>query len=301
VENNPKEEWEAYKSLASRLYGDDRTTDEGRSIWLKQPTTVEPQNTSLLDKPGSGIDLGNSGFSSEGQGGNGWLSPDKPALNQQHATESNGESTKFDSRSDEQTDPFQLAKMTSGDEGKEYQGKYVSPVPERFLDKVGLLESTHRYYVTNTDSDGSVHYGKYQLGVLALKDSGFLNMDGTWSDKAKKYGVNNYDEFLKNGVAQEHAMADFVKKLDVYLKHYGLHEYVDGIIHPGANGKSFSVTAGGMVAAAHRKGIGDLIQYLKFQRDNGWKSDFSGLTESKKESYLAIETRLLQFQNLKHK
>jgi hypothetical protein len=50
------------------------------------------------------------------------------------------------------------------------------------------------------------------------------------------------------------------------------------------------------MAAAHKEGPGAVRDYLKFQNENGWSSDFSK-SEGDRRRFEAIETRLRLFQD----
>ena len=67
-----------------------------------------------------------------------------------------------------------------------------------------------------TDSRNKDEFiGKYQMGTDALQDAGYFKKGasgkkndwegGTWTDKAKKEGINNLNDFLKNEAVQDKA------------------------------------------------------------------------------------------------
>ena len=62
----------------------------------------------------------------------------------------------------------------------------------------------------------------------------------------------------------------------------------------------FKLTEGGLIAAAHRAGAPTVRDYLKRQRDSGWKSDLSKWPSDPREKkmYQALETRLRKFETL---
>ncbi|PJI37498.1 peptidoglycan-binding domain-containing protein [Ferrovibrio sp.] len=118
-------------------------------------------------------------------------------------------------------------------------------------------------------------YGRYQMRVPALKDAGLIDRDGNWTGK---YGLNSFEDFLRQPEAQERAFADFMARTEGYVRQ----------IAPGYEGSRiegarapFEVTESGLVAAAHRQGAAMLVPYFEFQQDNNWKSgNFEKISDS---------------------
>jgi hypothetical protein len=103
--------------------------------------------------------------------------------------------------------------------------------------------------------------GKYQMGDFALADAGFYHdwlengaprssgnneFSGTWTDKAKSYGVTSKDDFLNNPEVQEAVIKDYHKAIwnsvSDYAKYVG--KEVGGV----------KVTASGLLAVGHLLG-----------------------------------------------
>jgi hypothetical protein len=72
-----------------------------------------------------------------------------------------------------------------------------------------------------------------------------------------KDGVNSLQDFLNNPRAQENAQIIFKKKQWGYLKAVGADKYSGKIIN------GYKITDSGLLAGAHLKGAGVVIEYLK--------------------------------------
>lgn len=147
---------------------------------------------------------------------------------------------------------------------------------QQFLNDLGARESSGNYKAFN-------HYGyagKYQMGEAALIDTGYYRKpsrryNNDWSGEfLGKDGVNSIQDFLNNPKAQENAQIIFKKKQWSYLKAVGAHNYLGLIIN------GFVITPSGLLAGAHLKGAGSVIQYLKSGGDIASKDGFGTTVES---------------------
>ncbi|MBO5737820.1 hypothetical protein J6R97_00600 [bacterium] len=86
--------------------------------------------------------------------------------------------------------------------------------------------------------------------------------------------VYSIQDFLNNPRAQENAQIVFKKKQWNYLKAVGADNYLGLII------KDFMITPSGLLAGAHLKGAGSVIQYLKSGGENLLKDGFGTSIES---------------------
>ena len=176
--------------------------------------------------------------------------------------------------------------------------RYKSPVNQDFRDALHNHESSEDGYKSFNPEDGGIGaLGRYQMRKLALVDAGMIGDKGNWTGK---HGVKNAHDFLNNPEAQERAFASYMAKTEGYLKHYGSYDEI-GRSFPGKLGVGITVTENGLLAAAHRQGIGEVRSYLKHQRETGWTSDFSNLDTDVKEIYESVETRLRLFQNIPYR
>lgn len=128
-----------------------------------------------------------------------------------------------------------------------------------FLNDLGARESGGNYKALNKYG----YAGKYQMGEAALVDAGYYKKssrvyNNDWSGVfTGRDGVNSLDGFLNNPIAQENAQIIFKKKQWGYLKSVGAHRYSGQIIN------GYKITDSGLLAGAHLKGAGSVIQYLK--------------------------------------
>lgn len=129
-----------------------------------------------------------------------------------------------------------------------------------FLTDLGARESGGKYNILNKYG----YAGKYQMGEAALIDTGYYRkgigkpFNNDWSGTfTGKDGVNSIRDFLNSPKAQENAQIIFKKKQWGYLKAVGADKYVGKIIN------GYMITPSGLLAAAHLKGAGSVIKYLK--------------------------------------
>lgn len=147
---------------------------------------------------------------------------------------------------------------------------------QQFLNDLGARESGGNYKAFNRFG----YAGKYQMGEAALVDAGYYQKtsrkyNNDWSGIfTGKDGVYSIQDFLNNPKAQENAQIIFKKKQWGYLKAVGAHKYL-GLIMNG-----FLITPSGLLAGAHLKGAGSVIQYLNSGGKNIPKDAFGTSVES---------------------
>ena len=130
---------------------------------------------------------------------------------------------------------------------------------QEFLNDLGARESGGDYKAFNRYG----YAGKYQMGEMALIDCGYYKKpskkyNNDWSGIfIGKDGVNSIQDFLNNPTAQENAQLIFKKKQWNYLKAVGADKYL------GQNINGYIITASGLLAGAHIKGVGSVLDYLK--------------------------------------
>lgn len=130
---------------------------------------------------------------------------------------------------------------------------------EDFLNDLGACESGGNYKALNKYG----YAGKYQMGEAALIDAGYYKKNSCiynndWSGSfIGRDGVNSLQDFLNSPMAQENAQIVFKKKQWGYLKAVGANQYSGQIIN------GYKITDSGLLAGAHLKGAGSVIEYLK--------------------------------------
>lgn len=106
-----------------------------------------------------------------------------------------------------------------------------------FKEKLGLLESSGRYHITNRSGR---YLGKYQFGELALSDIGY------------DYSP---EQFLSSMYLQERALYEYLKANRRYLSRE-LERFVGKTIN------GIKITTPGLLAAAHLGGAGSVKKFL---------------------------------------
>jgi hypothetical protein len=177
-----------------------------------------------------------------------------------------------------------------------------SPLDFDFRDALAKAEHSHGKpddgYGERTPDDKAL--GRYQMTEDALKDAGFKDLKtGEWTEKAHDLGVASTEDFLKNPLAQEIALADSTDKKDGFLKDNGAKDYLGQTIE-GIKG-DFEITEAGLAAAAHREGAKGTKEYLDHLKNHDWKSDPETFPSGKDKEFRAIETRLRTFEQVPYR
>ena len=133
-----------------------------------------------------------------------------------------------------------------------------------FLDALGKRESGGNYKAFNKYGFA----GKYQMGEAALIDAGYYKKSGRYNNDwtgtfTGRDNVYSIEDFLKNPKAQENAQIAFKRRQWLYLKAVGADKFLNKFIN------GYSITQSGLLAGAHLKGAGGVIEYLK---SNGLKN-----------------------------
>lgn len=144
-----------------------------------------------------------------------------------------------------------------------------------FFDALGKRESGGNYKAFNKYG----YAGKYQMGEAALIDAGYYkkrgNYNNDWSGiflgRDNVYSIN---DFLNNPKAQENAQIAYKRRQWLYLKAVGADKFVGKFIN------GYTITPSGLLAGAHLKGAGGVIEYLKSGGKNNPKDAFGTSVES---------------------
>ena len=141
---------------------------------------------------------------------------------------------------------------------------------QEFLNDLGARESGGNYKAFNKFG----YAGKYQMGEMALIDCGYYkkpskNYNNDWSGEfLGKDGVKSIQDFLNSPQSQENAIRAYIKKQWRYLKAFGAHKYLNQIIN------GYKITESGLLAGAHLKGVGSVLNYLSSNGKNNSKDAF---------------------------
>lgn len=158
---------------------------------------------------------------------------------------------------------------------KKYQASNISHLSDneysKWKESIGKKESSGNYEVVNTIG----YIGKYQFGVGALEDTGYvkkgtyksnhnnsvLDNDEVWTGKD---GVKSKKDFLSNQQAQEKAMDQYTNQNYKTLQKKGV-----------VNENTSSEKTAGLLAVSHNQGAGAAVE---FERDGKDGKDGYGTT-----------------------
>ena len=193
----------------------------------------------------------------------------------------------------------------SPDIAETLKGSRLTPV---WRDAIGRLETHGRPYngygtsLADVNSQGREGYalGRYQMRRDVLIENGLMTQYEEWTGK---YGIRSWQDFLNNPQAQEAALVDWSESTDRYIRarHAShLNRQITGIK------ADIAVTESGLAAAIHKEGPGGVSAYFRWLDRHGWNSrdhqaEMQSLRSPVRDSFLAIETRLREFQNIPYK
>lgn len=143
------------------------------------------------------------------------------------------------------------------------------------------------YHLRNPTSGA---LGRYQFLPVALRDIGWMDAAGNWTEHAARHGAADEAGFLGNPVAQEAAMSAYLARQEVILDRLGLLGAAGSTVS-GLDGRPIALSEGALVAAAHRRGAGTLARYLAHRRD----TPDAPLTPAQRSAFASIEARLRGF------
>ncbi len=179
----------------------------------------------------------------------------------------------------------------SGVGGRAWQ---AAPNPE-FRHRIAQAERSAEHvrdgYGVRNPRSGAL--GRYQFLPNSLLDLGWKNAQGGWTPLAESHGVRSESDFLASPAAQEAAMSHFLRRVEVQLDRNGVMTR-QGTAVRGLNGEDITLTEGGMVAAAHRRGSGMLARYLAHRQN----TPDATLSSRERSAFQAVERRLQDFEGV---
>ncbi|MEO3470316.1 hypothetical protein AAFN86_00510 [Roseomonas sp. CAU 1739] len=143
-------------------------------------------------------------------------------------------------------------------------------------------------YALRNPASGAL--GRYQFVPMALRDIGWMNADGGWTEAAARQGVTDEAGFLASPAAQEAAMSAFLARQETILDRGGTLAAA-GTSVTALDGSSITLTEGALVAAAHRRGAGTLARYLAHRQN----TPDAALTPAQRSAFESVEARLRGF------
>ena len=132
--------------------------------------------------------------------------------------------------------------------------------------------------------------GRYQFLPVALRDIGWMDADGRWTEAAARHGATDEGAFLANAPAQEAALSAYLARQEAILDRMGALGAV-GTTLTGLDGQPITLTEGALVAAAHRRGASVLARYIAHRTD----TPDAPLTPAQRSAFASVEARLRGF------
>lgn len=159
---------------------------------------------------------------------------------------------------------------------------------QRIAEAERSAEHTADGYALRNPSSGAL--GRYQFVPVALRDIGWIDANGGWTEAAARYGVTDEAGFLASPAAQEAALSAFLARQEVILDRGGTLAAAGATI-TALDGSVITLSEGALVAAAHRRGAGTLARYLAHRRD----TPDAALTPAQRAAFESVEHRLRGF------
>jgi hypothetical protein len=176
----------------------------------------------------------------------------------------------------------------SGTGGRAWQAAPNPEFRQRIAEAERSAEHARDGYGVRNPRSGAL--GRYQFLPSSLLDLGWKTAQGGWTPLAQRHGVQSEVDFLTNPAAQEAAMSHFLRRVEVQLERNGVMTR-QGMAVRGLNGEEITLTEGGLVAAAHRRGSGMLARYLAHRQN----TPEATLSTRERSAFQAVERRLRDF------
>ncbi|MBP0464448.1 hypothetical protein J5Y09_11080 [Roseomonas sp. PWR1] len=169
-----------------------------------------------------------------------------------------------------------------------WEGLSNADFRQRIAEAERSAEHARDGYGLRNASSGAL--GRYQILPLALRDIGWMDASGAWTEAASRHGATDEESFLANPAAQEAAMSAFLARQETILDRNGSLAAA-GTTITGLDGREIRLTEGALVAAAHRRGGGMLARYLAHRTE----TPDAPLTPAQRSAFASIEARLQSF------
>ncbi|MCQ4161873.1 hypothetical protein NON00_18320 [Roseomonas sp. GC11] len=167
----------------------------------------------------------------------------------------------------------------------------ASPLRSLLAEAEGTADEPCQGYAIRNTRSGAL--GRYQILPVALRDIGWQDAQGRWTERAAAAGVRSEADFLARPTAQEQAMADYLRRTEQQLSANGAFDKA-GRRLTGVDGQPILLTRTGLVAAAHRQGAGAVARWL----ENRLEKPQAPLSPAQRNLFQSIETRLRNFTSL---
>lgn len=169
-----------------------------------------------------------------------------------------------------------------------WEGRPNADFRQRIAQAERSAEHVQDGYGLRNPSSGAL--GRYQFIPMALRDIGWMDAEGGWTATATRHGVSDEAGFLASPAAQEAALSDYLARQETILDRGGTLGSA-GTTITALDGSTVTLSAGAMVAAAHRRGAGMLARYIAHRRD----TPDAVLTPAQRSAFESVEHRLRGF------
>jgi hypothetical protein len=169
-----------------------------------------------------------------------------------------------------------------------WEGLSNADFRQRIAEAERSAEHPRDGYALRNPNSGAL--GRYQFLPVALRDIGWMDAAGAWTDAAARHGVTDEAGFLASPPAQEAAMSAYLARQEAILDRGGTLGSVGATII-GLDGREITLSEGALVAAAHRRGAGTLARYLTHRA----QTPDAPLSPSQRAAFESIEHRLRGF------
>jgi len=167
----------------------------------------------------------------------------------------------------------------------------AAPNPE-FRQRIAQAERSAEHvndgYHLRNPSSGAL--GRYQFLPIALRDIGWMDAEGAWTEAAARHSMTDEAGFLATPAAQEVAMSAYLARQEAILDRGGTLAAAGATIR-GLDGREITLNEGALVAAAHRRGAGTLARYLTHRTE----TPDAPLSPAQRTAFESIEHRLRNF------
>jgi hypothetical protein len=158
-----------------------------------------------------------------------------------------------------------------------------------FRNRIAAQESAGAGWSARNAASGAL--GRYQMLSVSLRDIGWQDSGGGWTDRAA--GIRSEADFLANPAAQEAAMGQYLQRTERQLAANGALGAAGSTV-TATDGHPLAITEAGLVAAAHRRGAGAVARWL----DHRTRTPDAPVPESARAAFASVERRLRDFSDI---
>ncbi len=177
----------------------------------------------------------------------------------------------------------EILRLLEEENGLQLVTEYLEKVKEEnpgyteFLELLAMREGGGDYSSRRqTEKEGQIilsqFLGRYQVGDMTLKQIGFKDTEGHWTELAESLDVKSEDDFLINETAQEVAILFALRWDYQFILSNGDDKYIGSTI------AGVEITESGMIASGHLIGCNDL--HKAFNGEIAWSDAKDGLGTS---------------------